>query len=662
MRARLSFAFCLFGFLAACSAAEIEGVHRPGGTSSTGGTSGGKGGASGTAGRAGGGGASGTGAGGSGATAGGGGSGGGSAGSSGRGGATGDASADGQAGSGGAGTGGGAGAGGASGSGGIGGTSTGGSGGLDAGIADGKAGAGGSSGSAGTGGGGTAGSAGAGGGSSDGGGSDAGNTDSGIPGHPACGVTIDHVAAYTHNKVLLASAGVAVPASNTAKRGLGYVMTSRDALFRVSVTATNTTTDFTATLTLTSAGVTQRFSETKKAPAKSTDAAFASTFNIQAPGAAIAADTTYSVALTQAAPCTTAGAYRFPASGAQALEARPSGKLRIAILVTQINNLPAAVFDDERKAFVLRDLKRDFPQLDIELRVIPGIYKWTFPSVVVGDQGDVYDACGAYFNDTSKFPRGREFLVCVYRQQSAFPRGVSGGIAYLTEEQDLRATDIGNDAFSILGYPTSMIPIDANYPDWMRITFVHELGHTLGAPHAPNGGASNPDPSFPSDAAHQGGKIGVWGWDPENAILREPTAPDLMGYDWVYQPLNVAAWVSDYNYGKFARRIQRVDTIPLITAKGAPERYRSALLVRGSPARLTGSSFIERAPAGRQTHGSLGQTQRRDGRSGDGDRRICSAPRTRTSRASSFPTTDRWTRSTSTVRRSRCDELKLTDR
>jgi len=78
----------------------------------------------------------------------------------------------------------------------------------------------------------------------------------------------------------------------------------------------------------------------------------------------------------------------------------------------------------------------------------------------------------------------------------------------------------------------------------LRVAFVHELGHTLGAPHAPNGGASDPDPSYPSDAAHQGGKIGVWGWDPENAILREPTAPDLMGYDWVYQPLNVAAWVS----------------------------------------------------------------------------------------------------------------------
>ena len=598
MRVRLSFAFCLFGCLTACSAEDTGDERRPsGGTTNTGGTSGGRGGASGAAGRAAAGGAagaSGTGGGGGG-TAGTGGS----AGSSGRdGGVTSDARTDGRAGTGG--SGGGAGAGGSGGGAGAGGASTGGASGADAGPPDSRADAGGSGGSAGTGGGGAAGSAGVDGGNGDGGVFDAGNTDSGISGHPACGVTIDQVAAYTHNKVLLAAAGVAVPASNTTKRGLGYVVTGRDALFRVSVSAANTTTDFTATLTLTSGGLSQKFTETKKATAKSTDGAFASTFNLKAAGAAIAADTTYSVALTQAAPCTTPGAHRFPTSGEQALEARASGKLRIAILVTQINNLPAAVFDDERKALVMQDLKRDFPQLDVEIRVIPGVYRWTHPSVVVGDQSDVYDACGAYFDDTSLFPRGREFLVCVYRQQSAFPRGVSGGIAFLTEEQDLRATDVGNAAFSIIGYPTSLIPTDGNYPHWMRLTFVHELGHTLGAPHAPNGGASEPDPSYPSDAAHQGGKIGVWGWDPENAILREPTAPDLMGYDWVYQPLNVAAWVSDYNYGKFVRRMQRVDTIRLITAEAAPQRYRSALLVRGVPARLTRSSFTsEHPPVGR---------------------------------------------------------------
>jgi hypothetical protein len=596
--ARLFFSCYLIGHFFACSA-EDDGIgpRASGGTSNTGGTSGSRGGASGAAGKGGAAGASGNAGGAGGPGSAGSGGNGGRAGSGGAGGEDGgpaDASTAGRAGSGGS-----AGSAGASGSTGSGGTGAAGTGGIDAGTTDGGAGAGGQ---AGTGGAGAGGSAGVGGGSGDGGVIDAGVGDSGTSGNPACGVTIDQIAAYTHNKVLLASGGVAVPASNTAKRGLGYVIAGRDALFRVSVTATNTVTDITATLTLTSAGVAQKFSAVRKAPAKSTDNVLDSTFNIKVPATAIATDSAYSVALTQAAPCPTPGESRFPKSGEQALEARASGKLHVAVLITQINSLPVAVFDDDRKALFLQDLKRDYPQLDAEVRVIPGVYKWTFPAVTVGDQGDVYDACGSYFDDTSKFPRGREFLVCVYRQQSAFPRGVSGGIAYLTEEQDLRATDVGNAATAIVGYPTSAIPTDGNYPDWMRLTFIHELGHTLGAPHAPSGGASDPDPSYPTDAAHNGGKIGIWGWDPENAILREPTSPDLMGYDWIYKPLNVAAWVSDYNYGKFTRRIQRVDTIKLITASATAQRYRSALLVRGSPARLTGTAFTsEYTPRGKPT-------------------------------------------------------------
>jgi len=586
------------GHFLACSA-EDAGIehHSSGGAANKGGASGSagtadRGGAAGASGRTGGSGAGGGGAGGGGSAGNGGGAGDASTGRDG--GTTTDASTDGGAGS--AGAGGAGGAAGSAGTAGSAGASTGGSGGADGGKIDGQGGQAGASGSAGSGGA----DAGTGGASPDGGpGIDAGSSDGGVPGNPACGVSIDQVAGYTHNRVLLAAAGAAVPASNTAKRGLGYVVAGHDAIFRVSVTATNTVTDTTAVLTLTSGGVSQRFTDTKKAPAKSSDGTFDSTFNIKVPGAAIAADSTYSVTLTQASPCPTPGDYRFPKTGDQALEARASGKLRIAVLVTQINSLPAAVFDDDRKALFLQDLKRDYPQLDVELRVIAGTYKWSFPSVTVGDQSDVYDACGAYFDDTSKFPHGREFLICVYRQQSAFPRGVSGGIAYLTEEKDLGATQVGNAATAIIGYPTSMIPSDANYPDWMRITFIHELGHTLGAPHAPSGGASDPDPSYPSDAAHSGGKIGVWGWDPQNAILRDPTSPDLMGYDWVYQPLNVSAWLSDYNYGKFVRRIQRVETIKLIAASGAPRRYRSALLVRGSPARITGQSFTsETTPDG----------------------------------------------------------------
>ncbi|MET0591773.1 MAG: hypothetical protein ABW133_03680, partial [Polyangiaceae bacterium] len=151
---------------------------------------------------------------------------------------------------------------------------------------------------------------------------DGGTMDGGPIGNPACGVNIDRVTASTQVQVNLAAAGSAIPASNTAKRGLGYVVTGRDALFRTAVTATNTITDITATLTLTSGANAQSFTATQRAPAKSSDATLASTFNFAVPGAAIKADTTYSVTLRQAAACTSPVAYRFPATGEQALEAR----------------------------------------------------------------------------------------------------------------------------------------------------------------------------------------------------------------------------------------------------------------------------------------------------------------------------------------------------
>ena len=65
----------------------------------------------------------------------------------------------------------------------------------------------------------------------------------------------------------------------------------------------------------------------------------------------------------------------------------------------------------------------------------------------------------------------------------------------------------------------------------------HELGHTMGRPHAPCGPAGGTDPEFP----YAGGTIGTWGLQLNGFILKSPSTPDLMGY---CQP----AWVSDYNW------------------------------------------------------------------------------------------------------------------
>lgn len=66
----------------------------------------------------------------------------------------------------------------------------------------------------------------------------------------------------------------------------------------------------------------------------------------------------------------------------------------------------------------------------------------------------------------------------------------------------------------------------------------HELGHNMGRSHAPCGGVSGADPSYP----YAGGRIGIWGLDVAALSLKDPSVfADLMGY---CSP----DWVSDYNW------------------------------------------------------------------------------------------------------------------
>ena len=92
---------------------------------------------------------------------------------------------------------------------------------------------------------------------------------------------------------------------------------------------------------------------------------------------------------------------------------------------------------------------------------------------------------------------------------------------------------------------------------------VHEVGHALGRNHAPCGGVSGADPSFP----YSGGGIGVWGYALLDKKLYSPsTAKDFMGY---CSP----SWVSDFNYGALFTRIAYVTANGLV-ASSPRQTYR----------------------------------------------------------------------------------------
>jgi len=84
-------------------------------------------------------------------------------------------------------------------------------------------------------------------------------------------------------------------------------------------------------------------------------------------------------------------------------------------------------------------------------------------------------------------------------------------------------------------------------------TAVHEIGHALGLPHAPCGGAAGADPGYP----YAGGGIGSWGFDARKRRLYDPAQhTDVMGYC-------DSRWISDYNYDLIAERAAYVNGSPL---------------------------------------------------------------------------------------------------
>jgi hypothetical protein len=92
----------------------------------------------------------------------------------------------------------------------------------------------------------------------------------------------------------------------------------------------------------------------------------------------------------------------------------------------------------------------------------------------------------------------------------------------------------------------------------------HEVGHTLGRPHAPCGVAGEPFP-------YSNASIGVWGLSLVSGTLKDPGSfHDVMSY---CDP----QWISDVNYGKLFQRIQWVNQNAFVVAS-TPKAYRKLLV------------------------------------------------------------------------------------
>ncbi len=118
-------------------------------------------------------------------------------------------------------------------------------------------------------------------------------------------------------------------------------------------------------------------------------------------------------------------------------------------------------------------------------------------------------------------------------------------------------------------------------------TFVHEIGHSLGLPHAPCGVAG--DPAFP----YSNGGIGVLGFDREAQALISTEYRDVMGY---CDPV----WISDYNYDKLYDRLVSVTAQPVAVLKsvGSPLALRPVVIDVDGTLTIGETLWADDAPLG----------------------------------------------------------------
>ncbi len=118
----------------------------------------------------------------------------------------------------------------------------------------------------------------------------------------------------------------------------------------------------------------------------------------------------------------------------------------------------------------------------------------------------------------------------------------------------------------------------------------HEIGHAHGQHHAPCGGATETDPSYPYADA----RSGKWGYSVVSKTLMPPTLYDQMSYC-------VPAWQSDYVYRTFFRRARDLAGLR-IAPSSPPKTYRMLRVSADGELAWGGEPFTSSDPIGGAPH------------------------------------------------------------
>lgn len=341
---------------------------------------------------------------------------------------------------------------------------------------------------------------------------------------PACNIDITEIAVYQAVKTSIVEAGMAVD-----ERAI-EVIAGRDAYIRAFVepSATGSTPELTATLTMTHAGGTTTYEDAKSINAASSDGDKASTFNFRVPAAELTDDAQYAVALTQTSSCegATTGS-RFPIEGLQDLKAKVTGAIYVMLVpVKSTTNGGDPNTSQELQDAFAEDMMSIYPTTE----VIVTMHDEMVTDIDIGKGfetwGDVLDQVRQLQTDdreSGMVEKNVHYYGLLAPEGSGGAGGVAGGG--------------WNGGGAGVGLGTK--PRHAGI-------FSHEAGHMHGRRHAPGCNAGGPDDGYPNDT----GRIEAWGLDLRNEELKDPNTEifDFLSY---CRP----TWISAYMYGLITDKV-----------------------------------------------------------------------------------------------------------
>jgi hypothetical protein len=318
-----------------------------------------------------------------------------------------------------------------------------------------------------------------------------------------------------------------------------------------------------------------------------------STFAFDVAPEDVTEDTEWSVSIWEAAPGVTgpgsSGGAKFPAEGAQALDAGDAGPpVQVVLVPVRYNADGSGRLPDtsEAQIEIFHDqMMKLYPIPDVEITVHNPI-DWSNELQADGGGWGGLLTNIAFRRQNDGVATNVYYYGVFTPASSFFSFCASGGYGCVLGLSNL-AWDASDDwarASIGLGYGGAAA-------QWSAETFAHEVGHAHGRQHAPCQ-TYDSDPGFP----HSQGKIGVWGYDLFEHVLIDPNGEfrDLMGY---CQP----NWISDYTYNALFQRVRAVNQMAgayVLVPSTPPARYRVVTVELDGSLSFTASVTLKRAPRG----------------------------------------------------------------